>query len=763
LTHFPKTKEPHQAMHLPKTQNPFIRFAPQITALVLLICGVAGLQQAKLHVQSDPESMLESDVGLLTTFKMVEAALERASILLISMECDDVFTVPNLRTMHDICETFSKESGVIDVKSFTHSSIPYRDGMRLKYRNYLPDELTQASLADIREFSTTHPLVRNLLVSEDGRQGMIVVTYTSHHFAEAKNREAYSEHVETLLAPYTSDARSFRTLSAAQVQNDIEAILKHDMRAFGYTAGVFLVLGCLIYFRTLPMIAYVITMLAGYLLLLNTFLSAAGAELSFVSIAFFPLLVGIQLMLLAHLCRTFRLQRQAGDDVPQACANSVRYIWKSCLFATLTTMAGLLALAFSGYAQSTNMGLMGSVSVLAGLLFTFGPGISLLRVFHWKSGPAKPSAKRERTRKPVSPIPRMRLGLCAIVLLALALTGIARITTDIQLLNMLPPDSFTRRMAEDFESLYGGKTFLRLSLDSGKAEGITRPALLQSMMRIQTHAESFPMVSGTYSYASIMAMINEVWQGWKPDSFVLPNPFMMGLFDTLLQTQEFPFTDALYSTDRRMGYVYIRTKAMPSAAYLTLVEDLQAFAEAQLPSDVKLVVDEGLHSLLTADRRMLTAQARTFAATVAVIALVLLVLWRSVRLTCIALSVVVMPLLVTLGVAGYLGIPLNSVTFMLCAIVAGIAVDDVVHFVTFWKGRRETVGDEQALQDAMHIKGTPIVFTSILLIVVFALFGTTSFPPAIHFGLLSALAFLLTLVAVLGVLPSLLIKKHRVP
>ena len=76
-------------------------------------------------------------------------------------------------------------------------------------------------------------------------------------------------------------------------------------------------------------------------------------------------------------------------------------------------------------------------------------------------------------------------------------------------------------------------------------------------------------------------------------------------------------------------------------------------------------------------------------------------------------------------------------------------------------GKLQEIIDEVALQEALRIKGVPIVFTSILLVGVFGLFALTSFPPAAHFGLLSALAFALTLLAVLGVLPSLLLKVPR--
>ena len=68
----------------------------------------------------------------------------------------------------------------------------------------------------------------------------------------------------------------------------------------------------------------------------------------------------------------------------------------------------------------------------------------------------------------------------------------------------------------------------------------------------------------------------------------------------------------------------------------------------------------------------------------------LMLLWRSPRLVLLTLVVVGAPIAVVLGIAGYVGITLNSVTFMIGAVVAGIAVDDAVHLITFWKGAQRT-------------------------------------------------------------------------
>jgi predicted RND superfamily exporter protein len=340
----------------------------------------------------------------------------------------------------------------------------------------------------------------------------------------------------------------------------------------------------------------------------------------------------------------------------------------------------------------------------------------------------------------------------------LAGIGIGKIRTDIRVTEFLDRSSPTRVALQEFDEVYGGINVVQFKIDSGVENGINDLGFLSYVDQIQRFAAEKAKVSGTYSYTQLMAMMNQIWEGEKEGSLRLPNnPMMVGMFALALKVRKFPFIDALADEEFRTANVIVRTRGMLSSEYLELLREIVAFAEENRPEGVTVSAQQGIHSILEADRRVLDAQINSFTLTFAIIGLTLLFLWRSFWLAALALLVNVIPVGLAISLAGYGDLPLNSVTVMVAAIVLGIAVDDSVHFITWWRDEYRKSGDaKQALASTFRVKGPPILYTSLILTAVFGAFLVFSFPPVRHFGLLSAVAFVGAIFSTLALLPALL-------
>lgn len=138
-------------------------------------------------------------------------------------------------------------------------------------------------------------------------------------------------------------------------------------------------------------------------------------------------------------------------------------------------------------------------------------------------------------------------------------------------------------------------------------------------------------------------------------------------------------------------------------------------------------------------------------------ALVCLVLFRSIKLTLIAGAPNAFPVLVVFGVMGLFGIPLNCGSAMVTTIALGVGLNDTVHFVMHYRGRRlEGADTETALQGTFGEIGRPIILTSAVNCVGFGIFMMSDFLPMAHFGLLAGIAMAAALVGDLVLLPNLL-------
>ena len=104
------------------------------------------------------------------------------------------------------------------------------------------------------------------------------------------------------------------------------------------------------------------------------------------------------------------------------------------------------------------------------------------------------------------------------------------------------------------------------------------------------------------------------------------------------------------------------------------------------------------------------------------------------------------------------GITLDVMTITIVAISVGIAVDDTIHYLH--RFQKEFAKDRDYLK-TMHrchrSIGNAMFYTSITITIGFSILALSNFIPSILFGLLTALAMVMALVAALSLLPRLIL------
>jgi hypothetical protein len=156
------------------------------------------------------------------------------------------------------------------------------------------------------------------------------------------------------------------------------------------------------------------------------------------------------------------------------------------------------------------------------------------------------------------------------------------------------------------------------------------------------------------------------------------------------------------------------------------------------------------------------SQILTLGVSFGVLALAIFGIFRSVRIALICVAPNVLSTVIVLGLMGWLGIPLDFMTIMIAAIAMGITVDDTIHYIDrYLEELREGAGEE-AVARAHSSVGYALLYTSLIVILGFALLAFSDFIPSVLFGLLTALAMALAVLFDLTLLPALLDRFVRV-
>ena len=148
---------------------------------------------------------------------------------------------------------------------------------------------------------------------------------------------------------------------------------------------------------------------------------------------------------------------------------------------------------------------------------------------------------------------------------------------------------------------------------------------------------------------------------------------------------------------------------------------------------------------------------------VVLIALFMAYMFRSFRMIIVSLIPNLLPLVVTAGLMGYLGVPIKPSTILVFSIAFGISVDDTIHFLA--KYRQELQANrwkiKKSVYGALRETGVSMFYTSIVLFFGFSVFTISSFGGTVALGALVSVTLLFAMLSNLLLLPSLLLSLQK--
>jgi predicted RND superfamily exporter protein len=249
-------------------------------------------------------------------------------------------------------------------------------------------------------------------------------------------------------------------------------------------------------------------------------------------------------------------------------------------------------------------------------------------------------------------------------------------------------------------------------------------------------------------------------------TFVPPSRARRGLLNRRLLRRRDYFEDMGYleeNADENLWRISARVEAFNDLDYDYILAHVADRVDAFL--DDKGESRDTLHATYTgivplvfvAQRELLTSLFKSFCLAFVMIAVVMIALLWSIRAGMISMLPNVFPALVTFGVMGWSGALVDVGTMMTASVALGIAADDTLHFLT-WFRRGMLQGRSRRGSVAMAFQRCAPAMTHTTLIAGLGLlvFALSEFKPVSQFGLLMFILLVAALVGDLMLLPALL-------
>jgi predicted RND superfamily exporter protein len=200
----------------------------------------------------------------------------------------------------------------------------------------------------------------------------------------------------------------------------------------------------------------------------------------------------------------------------------------------------------------------------------------------------------------------------------------------------------------------------------------------------------------------------------------------------------------------------------PPTAYQPFIARIEIMARDTLGNDVEITMT-GFASLMTRSLDAITISLqRSYLIALAIITPLMLLLLGTIRTGVAAMVPNLAPIVLTLGLMGWLGIPLDTFTLMIGSIAIGLAVDDTIHFMhVFRKYYEELSNTNEAVRETLRTTGHALLVTSIILSLSFFIYAFASLHNLVTFGMLTGITIIFAFVADITLSPALMALSTR--
>ncbi|UBZ08389.1 MMPL family transporter [Salegentibacter mishustinae] len=361
---------------------------------------------------------------------------------------------------------------------------------------------------------------------------------------------------------------------------------------------------------------------------------------------------------------------------------------------------------------------------------------------------------------------RISIYIISIMLLVASIIGIYTIKISGSLLEDMPKKAEFFQDIKFFEEEFDGVMPLEILVDTKRKNGVLKSATLKRMEELQNHLAEIPEFSQPISVTRLVKYSKQAFYNGEAKYYQLPSS----------QEQNFimPYAKGFSSNENLLSsYVdstgrYARITTYMKDVGTDKMEDL----EEDLWPKINKIFPEERYEVSMTGKALIFQKGTNYlvknlviSLSLAILLIALLMAWmfRSFRMIIVSLVPNLLPLLVTAGMMGFLGVPIKPSTILVFSIAFGISVDDTIHFLA--KYRQELKANnwkiKRSVYAALRETGVSMFYTSIVLFFGFSVFMISSFGGTVALGGLVSATLLFAMLANLLLLPSLLLSLEK--
>tara|TARA_B100000900_G_scaffold110982_1_gene92742 strand:+ start:889 stop:3273 length:2385 start_codon:yes stop_codon:yes gene_type:complete len=698
---------------------------------------------------------------------------EEGNLIVISVKDSTLFTIEKLNAWNELSHSFKDHEDVSTVIAFGDlQKLKKNKSSRQFYiEPFIKDSISEESELELLkdEIFNNSPFYDKFLINSESKAVRTAINLKT----EVVNTVLREQFVNNVLLPRVSEFEQkynldVRISGMPYVRTKYSETIKAELGKFLILALIVTSLIFFLFFRSFrATLISIIAVSVGVMWTLGI-VGILEYELTVLTAIIPPLIIVIGMPNCIFLINKYQHELNKHGDKSLSLQKVITKIGNVTLMTNVTTASGFATFITTDSKLLNEFGLVASLSILSIFILCL---LIIPIVYSFLPKPGEKHLEHQNKKwinnllnwmVSVVKTKRIEVYIISVILLALSIIGIYKIEISGSFIDDMPRNTEFFDDILYYEKEFNGILPLEIYIDSKRKKSITKLSTIKKMEIVENLITKFPELSRPISVVSLVKYSKQAFYNGNPKYYQVPtsqeNSFILSYAKN--STSDVDLLNNFVDSTGQYTRITTFMKDMKIERMERIEEELNAEIEKVMPSDRFEVFLTGKAYLFQKGTYFLVENlVWSLGLAVVLISLFMAYLFRNFRMIIISLIPNLLPLLITAGLMGYIGIPIKPSTILIFSIAFGISVDDTIHFLA--KYRQELQENKwqvkKSVYNSVRETGLSMFYTSIVLFFGFSVFIVSNFGGTVALGSLVSGTLLLAMLSNLLLLPSLLL------
>ena len=775
-------------------------------ALVIFFLSIFFIQNFRIDASSD--TLVSQNDKEFEYYNSYSKLFKSENFLILAIENKNEIDKEFINNFESISSKILKLELVTKVFSFIDAPILFLNNISISNLNSNKIENLRNSNLEIndviKEF-TNNPVYVDQIINKEATVFSIII-YLKKNLELIKAKENYENliiskkeylEIKTIndekrndlinnirnIIKEAKNKHSYYLGGVEMIANDVINFVKNDILIFSISVIIIIILVLFFIFRQIIWVIICLLSSSYSIVIIFGMLGLTQIEVTAISSNFSALIFILSISMNIHIINYYKLIENNDSNL----TNTLKNMFWPCLYTTLTTMVAFGSLIITDIKPIIDFGFIMIIALTISLIcsFTILPLLILIFPTNFKLNKNKYILKVNFISF-VKNHPR-KIVIVSLFLFITSIGGAFKLGVENSFVNYFKKNTEIYKGMKLIDEELGGTTPLDIILtfnennqisitdndinvefnddldfeddffgDDIFTDGITNnwfsDEKLEMISIIHKYLESRNEIGKVQSIMSLIQLAN------------LINEKSLDIFELSVLYQEIPDNykeDLIYPyllIDKNMAKISARIKDSENINRKNIIEEIRYFIEKNKNTSLDTYRVNGLlvlyNNMLDS---LFDSQIKSLGFVIILIFLMFLILFKSIKLSILAIIPNIFASTFILGIIGYLSIPLDIMTITIAAITIGIAVDNTIHYLYRFREFKKSKTMIESINLTNLSAGLAVLTTSITIALGFSILSLSSFIPTVIFGIFTSMAMIFAMIGVLIFLPSLLI------